>query len=244
MKELYRLNPIVIDGKTCSAVAGTVVVGNNIYTIASKSADGKQPIAFYRNDKAIPVRTAAGSTAIARHANSITYYDHLFYVVTRNGQDETQIVAFDSGGIIKKKWKYPRSMIATINHYSGSWFLISVNGGLSVKYRAVEIGKEILDTGREFRVKIPDTEYQTGNDSFYNKTTKRLYVTKFKDEVHNAVFIYDISAIRKEYIPVDVKYYTGKEKFEIEGIGKGMIACVNGVKSGKQNDMVVQLYAK
>ena len=101
----YRLNPIVIDGKTCSAVAGTVVVGNNIYTIASRSADGKQPIAFYRNDKAIPVRTAAGSTAIARHANSITYYDHLFYVVTLNGQHEAQIVAFDSGGIIKKKWK-------------------------------------------------------------------------------------------------------------------------------------------
>ena len=235
----YRLNPIVIDGKTCSAVAGLVVVGSNIYTVASHTGDGKQPIAFYRNEKAIPVKTPNGSTAIARHLNSITYHDHLFYIVTRNGTDENQVMAFDSGGIIRKRWKYPKSTIATINHYSGNWFLISVNGGLSVKYSVVEIGDEILDTGREFRVKIPDKDYSTGNDSFYEK--KRLYVTKFKDKEHSAVFIYDLSDIRKSYNPIDVKYYSGKEKFEIEGVGKGMVACTNETKNGKQYDRIIQL---
>ena len=235
MKVLYELNPLTISGKSCNKVAGCVVVGKNIYTVSSIDGEGKQPVAFYKNDKAIPVKTPSGSTSIARHLNSITYYDHLFYIVTRNNQDENQIMAFDSGGIIRRRWKYPRSKIATINHYSGNRFLISVSGGLSVKYRLVEIGDEIEDVGINFRALAPPG-YETGNDSFYEK--KRLYVTKFKDLSHSAVFLYDISSLKNgaKFLPVDAIYTEEKGQFEIEGVGKGLIACVNR----KQNDLIVK----
>lgn len=241
MERIFELKPIKVSGKTCSAVAGMVVVAGNVYTVSSKSSSGgkKMPVVFYKNEKAIPVQTSGGSYSIAKHLNSITYYNHLFYIVTRNGQDENQIMAFRSNGIIEKKWKYPRSMIATINHFKGNNFLISVNGGKVVKYRMVQIGDEIKDVGLDFKIVA---DYSTGNDSFYDKKDKRLYVTKFKDKEHSAVFVYDLCHLSDggRYYPEKVIERSGSEKFEIEGVGilNGLIGCVNQVKNGCQDDII------
>lgn len=214
----FKIEPI---GK-CTAVAGMVIVAGNAYTVSTPHKGGQ--IAFYKNHKGKMI------DGKAEHLNSITYHDHLFYVVTRN--KDYQIYAFSSDGKIKKRWKYPRSKIATINHYSGDKFLISVNGGESIKYRMVRIRDQIEDVGIEFRVNVPP-DYPTGNDSFYDKKDKRLYVTKFKENLReNAIYVVDLCKMAngRKYKPEKAFFVADKSKYEIEGVsvydGK-MFACVN-----------------
>ena len=255
MKTVCKIIPQKVQNKTCSAIAGMCIVNNDIYVLASKSGDGvtKQPCVLHKyfnyldTDNGVydysVIRTAKGSKSIAVHANSITYSNHLFYIVTRNGRNENQIMVLTSDGIIQKKYKYTKSMIATINHFEVNKFLISVNGGLSIKYRLVEIGDTIKDLGIEFRCLIPDVDYGTGNDSYYDKKDKRLYITKFKNKTENKIFVYDLKNIvnGKNYNSEKEIYVKSEEKFEVEGIGlyNKIVGCVNATEDGKQADKVV-----
>ena len=109
-------------------------------------------------------------------------------------------MALGSDGVIKKKYTYSRGTIATINHYGGDKFIISVSGGNSIKYRMVMITDRIIDLGLDFKILVPDEGYNTGNDSFYDKKDKRLYVTKFKDNLReNAIYVYDLCKLCNGY---------------------------------------------
>ena len=158
-------------------------------------------------------------------------------------------MALGSDGVIKKKYTYSRGTIATINHYGGDKFIISVSGGNSIKYRMVMITDRIIDLGLDFKILVPDEGYNTGNDSFYDKKDKRLYVTKFKDNLReNAIYVYDLCKLCNgyKYKPEKSFYVSSNEQYEIEGIGiykSKMYACVNAVKKGKQADEISILEA-
>lgn len=232
-----------------------VIVNDDIYVVSTSNGSGKKPVLLTKlynylsgggKTAYTTVETSSGGTKIAEHLNSITYHDHLFYIVTRNSGGN-QIMAFGSDGVVKKKFKYSRSMIATINHYQGDRFLISVNGGTSVKYRMIRITDRIVDVGLDFRVRIPDEEYSQGNDSYYDPKDKRLYVTKFKDNLkENAIYVYDLCHLYNgwKYKPEKAFFISKKEKYEIEGIGlykDRMYACVNAVVNGIQADEISRL---
>ena len=228
------------------------IVNDDIYCVATSNGDGKKPVLLHKlfnylsgvgKSSYSEVTTQSGGMMIAEHLNSITYYNHLFYIVTRN-KGGNQVMAIDSDGNVKKKYSYSRSTIATINNYEDDKFLISVNGGCSIKYRMVRITDRIIDVGLDFKAIVTDSDYETGNDSFYDKKDKRLYVTKFKDNLRdNAIYVYDLCRLCNgyKYKPEKVFYVSSSEKYEIEGIGtyKGkMYACVNAVKNGKQADEI------
>lgn len=265
---IVAIPPIVVDNKVCSAVSCMNIVNNDFYVLSTYSPNNidKQPIVMYKAYNYIPninegtmdysiIQTKNGSKSIAKHLNSMTYNNHLFYAVTRNGTDnENQVMAFGSDGVIKQKIKYSHSgsKIATINHYRDNQFIISCGGGDLITYRLVELVGNQLNDLRNFKIQIPKDkaeDYQTGNDSFYDKKTKRLYVTKFKgDLTSNAIFVYDLSVLDNKTYNATDRYYIkpiyGESKFEIEGLGiynDEIYVCTNSVLNGQQVDGVYKL---
>ena len=266
-KTIVNLQHKEVQGKKCSAVACMSIVNDDIYVLSSHSSSDnfKQPVVLHKLYNYISnsnpnvgysyetIRTSKGSENIAVHANSMTYNNHLFYMVTRNGTDnENQVIVFGSDGIIKNKLKYAHigSKLATINHYKDDKFIISVGGGNTIPYRVVQNSGNYLNDVFSFKLKIADSEYQTGNDSYYDKKSKKIYVTKFKDDlIHNAIYVYDLSKLSagKTYTPTDVYYINaknGESQFEIEGLGifeNNIYVCTNSVKNSKQTDSICKL---
>lgn len=246
----------IISGIKMTATDAMTIVNNDIYCICSKH-DGpdeenpkKYPVALLKFYNYLPegssgktdysvVTTSAGSKIIARHSNSITYHNHLFYMVTRNGTgSENQVMAFGSDGVITNKYTYAGGEIATINFYKEVdgvlYFLISTGGGDKVPYKIVKIsGSKLVSTGVSFHVIAPDNDYSEGNDSYYDLSTKQLYVTKFKKiEVNgkktiknNRIYQYDLNRTlsgssltfnAKRVLQIDSN--DNETKFEVEGL--------------------------
>jgi hypothetical protein len=242
-----------ISGIEMTATDAMTIVNNDIYCICSKHDKKsvvnkmKYPVVMHKFYNYLPegssgktdysvVTTSAGSKIIARHSNSITYHNHLFYMVTRNGTgSENQIMAFGSDGVITNKYTYAGGEIATINFYKEVdgvlYFLISTGGGDKVPYKIVKIsGSKLVSTGVSFHVIAPDNDYSEGNDSYYDLATKQLYVTKFKridDTIvkNNRIYQYDLdrtlsgsslSFNAKRVLQIDSN--DDETKFEIEGL--------------------------
>ncbi len=273
-------------GKKCTATVAMEIVNDDIYCVRTydpkegSEEDGKkQPVVLHKlfnylsggngSSSYVMVRTQAGTENIAVHANSLTYHNHVFYLVTRNGEGtENQVMAFGSDGIITHKYTYSGGKIGTINYYdtqNGALrFLISVKHKVNVLFRLVKIsGTKLVDEGVSFEALVSDNNYETGNDSYYNRSTKQLYVTKFKNPdqdagddakiVSNLVLQYDlsdgISGTSAKYSSVrtlQVDNQEGEMKFEIEGLcmyDNKKYVCVNSLDLNKnQTDAICKLY--
>ena len=284
--------PEEVDSIKCSAQAGMTIVTDDIYCISTQSSGtGKKPVALHKllnylpentgSSKAVILHTASGSKNIAMHANSLTYHDHLFYLATMNtDENASQVMAFDSEGKICSKYTYSNSAtdrIGTVNYYDTTeegalCFLVSVGRGQDVRFRLVKINKTGLENvGNPFVVSVPDLAYTKGNDHYYDRTTKQLYVIKFEtpttegsDIKNNLILQYDLSGgipqtntPKKPVRTLKVSAAKGEEKFEIEGISiyrytdgnktkeiKYVCANIVKLKNGKrmQADDVCQLY--
>jgi len=265
-----------------TATDAMTIVNNDIYCICSKH-DGpdeenpkKYPVVMHKFYNYLPegssgktdyseVTTSAGSKIIARHSNSITYHNHLFYMVTRNGTgSENQVMAFGSDGVITNKYTYAGGEIATINFYKEVdgvlYFLISTGGGNEVPYKIVRIsGSKLVNTGVFFKVSVPDSEYSIGNDSYYDLSTKQLYVTKIKkidDKIikNNRIYQYDLNRTlsgssltfnAKRVLQIDSN--DNETKFEIEGLAiydNKKFVCANVVigNATDGSDGIFKLY--
>lgn len=249
MQKIATIKPITVDGKKCTAVVGMVVVNKDIYVLTTHSQDGsKQPCVlhkFYNNGsyKQSVIKTETGKTNIAVHANSLTYQDHVFYMATRNGAGETynQIIGFKSDGSVVKKIKYlhPKSKIATVNIYKGRWY-ITVNGGNHVKFRQVSLSGDKLTDVDERILDFYSPTDAVGNDITIADDT--IYATKtYADMITNEINTFDLKTLRndRKFVLKD-----GYSKFEVEGCyptDSGLLICVNGVVSGKQDDGVWRL---
>ena len=114
---IVSLSDTSVNGKKCTATSAMTIVNDDIYCIrsASPNNEDKMPVVLHKlynylsekgKEKTSIIQTVSGSVAIAIHANSLTYHDHLFYMVTRNGsKNENQVMAFNSDGVIVKKYK-------------------------------------------------------------------------------------------------------------------------------------------
>lgn len=275
----------IISGIKMTATDAMTIVNNDIYCICSKH-DGpdeenpkKYPVALHKFYNYLPegssgtkalseVTTSAGSKIIAKHSNSITYHNHIFYMVTRNGKgSENQVMAFGSDGVITNKYTYADKEIATINFYKEVdgvlYFLISTGGGNKVPYKIVKIsGSKLVDTGVSFKVSAPDPDYTTGNDSYYDLSTKQLYITKIKKiEVdgkdiikNNKIYQYDLdrtlsgsSLIFNAKRVLQIDNNDDETYFEIEGLAiyeNKKYVCANVViKNAKGgSDGIFKLY--
>lgn len=267
-----------ISGEKMTATDAMSIVDNDIYCICSKHDDiSKYPVVLHKFYNYLPegntgsyknsdLTTEAGSKIIAKHSNSLTYYNHVFYMVTRNGTgSENQVMAFGSDGIIKSKYTYADGEIGTINFYKNKdnvpWFLISIGGGTSITYRLVKVsGSKFINTGISFKVNVPDVDYSIGNDSYYDFTTKQLYITKFKKIMvngtatvrNNRIYQYDLNCElsgssatfdAKRILQIDGD--SEETKFEIEGLAvydSKKYVCANVVSSGKNCDAIYKLY--
>lgn len=267
----------IVSGEKMTATDAMTIVNNDIYCICSNhDTTDKHPVVLHKFYNYLPevnsgsyknstLTTKAGSKIIARHSNSLTYYNHIFYMVTGNaGGTETQIVAFGSDGIIKNKYTYADGKIGTINFYEKRnntlWFLISIGGGTNITYRIVKMSDSIFtNTGISFTINVPDNEYSIGNDSYYDLTTKQLYITKFKKITlnekttiqNNRIYKYDLnhelsgsSATfnAKQVFQIDSE--SKETKFEIEGLGiydNTIFICANVVSSNQNCDAIYKL---
>lgn len=265
----------------CSATVALVIKDGVIYCVRTKTGDSdeKKPVMLHilreaisgkQDDKgtAVEIKTALNkNTAIAVHANSLTYHNNLFYLVTRN-RGGNQVMAFGIDGEIKAKYTYAAETIGTIDYYrtvNGEiHFLISYKrGDLHAEVHEVKIsGNKLVDVGNSFIALVPDTSYESGNDSFYDRSTKQLYLIRGKEIpvttdkntiLENLLMQYDlsggISGTGKSCSSVrtlHVAATSGETKYELEGIciynGKKYV-CVNSVDTNKQQtDSVDQLY--
>lgn len=268
----------------CSATVALVIEDGVIYCVRTKAddSDEKKPVMLHilreaisgkQDDKgtAVEIKTALNkNTAIAVHANSLTYHNNLFYLVTRN-RGGNQVMAFGIDGEIKAKYTYDPKTIGAIDYYrtvNGEiHFLISYRrkSDLHADVREVKIsGNKLVDVGNSFIALVPDTSYDAGNDIFYDRSTKQLYLIRGKKikksdtstektVLENLLMQYDlsggISGTGKSYSSVrtlHVAATSGETKYELEGIciynGKKYV-CVNSVNTNKQQtDSVDQLY--
>lgn len=275
---LLTLPTVEVNKKSCTATVAMVIIKDDIYCVRTYDGEGeKQPVVLHKlcnylsggsvSSSYVIVHTPSNVTNIAKHANSLTYHDHVFYLVTMNGKTENQVMAFGSDGIITNRYKYNGGIIATINYYdtkNGALrFLVAIKKTDScedVEHRLVKIsGSQLVDVGISFTALVSNSTYLRGNDSYYNRSTKQLYLTKFKtvsegEEItNNWVLQYDlsdgISGTGGQYFSVRtlrVKNTSEERKLEIEGISmydNKKFVCVNSTDSNKkQTDTVCQLY--
>lgn len=266
-----------VDNIACRDTVGLVIVDDVIYCIMTRAVSidlkEKQPVVMKKitgcfsgnniQTQDITIHIDQGTNIIAMHANSITYHNHIFYLVTQNIDNlGNQIMAFGSNGIISAKYKYAGGKILTINYYgtiNGElYFLVSTDRHQRIPYSLVKIsGNYLVDVGKSFIALAPYADYDDGNDSYYDRSTKQLYITKFKKAndniMENLVLQYDlsggISGNGQEYSSVrtlHVAAQAGESRFEIEGIciynGKKYV-CVNSKdSSGVRNNNVCYLY--
>ena len=244
---------------TCTATAAMTICNNYVYcirTVHSNDDTKKKPVIMEKaynfstgtkTSATCSIKTSAGTTNIACHANSLTCVGGTFYMVTRNGvflsdgvttnnnNTSNQVMTFGADGIIQKKLTYSGGNIATINYFTSSgginYFLVSTSGGREIEYKLVkESGTSLVDAGTTYNIVIPEPyykthNYKTGNDSYFNPYTRHLYVTKFVYKkgvpiTKNRIFEYNLaSSTPGECIAT---YYIPNEssesKFEIEGI--------------------------
>lgn len=268
-------------GIQCSAQAGMTIVNGDIYCISSQSSNTneKKPVVLRKlfgylsgstsSSKAVIIHTAAGTQNIAIHANSLTYYNHVFYLATMNaGANASQVMAFGSDGEITAKYTYSdgeKNTITTINYYDTKdgalRFLVSIGHGVNVKFRLVKADGTVLkDEGISFTASVPDSNFLKGNDHYYDRSTKQLYVTKFKtpptdgDITTNWILQYDLSdgISKPEYSSVrtlEASILGDEIKFEIEGLciyDNKKYVCTNTVilqdKKRTQEDAICKLF--
>ena len=166
---------------TCIATAAMTIYNNNVYCIRTVPEDEdnptsktvKKPVIMEKvynfstgteTSATCSIKTSAGTTNIACHANSLTCVGGTFYMVTRNGaylsdgktlnnnNTANQVMTFGTDGIIKKKLTYSGGTIATINYFTSSggvnYFLVSTSGGRKIEYKLVkESGTSLVDAG-------------------------------------------------------------------------------------------------
>lgn len=262
------------EAKSCTATAAMVIVNNDIYCVRSKKENKqKLPVVLHKifnhlgsgneNYECVEIQTASGNTNIAVHANSLTYYNHIFYLATRNTDNASdQVVAFSSDGKISSQYSYGKEVIATINFYQKKndklYFLISIGGGCSIDYRLVYIsGNKLKDANIKFKVLIPDNDYSVGNDSYFSTADRQLYVTKIRNSedktTENKIFQYDLSGdlsgTDATYSPIRTIHAASNQsesKFEIEGLSiyNGVkYVCTNSLDlANKQKDEICKIY--
>ena len=224
-----------------TAICGFICYDKIAYVLATKNGEGKKPCMIYKirlkDGKQMESILIADGKNIAVHANSITYYGGLFYIVTRNGagKNYNQVLAVDKTGKIKKKYKYDhaKSKIATIAYdFAGKWY-ITVNGGEKVKCREVELKDGWIRDKREIILHYPTDDI--GNDIF--ATYNEIYGSKvYESMLGGYVAGFDKNG---KWIEGDrIELPKGYTKFEIEGYCSWVneYIVVNGVKNGKQAD--------
>lgn len=271
-------------GDTCLGTVALTIKNDIIYCVRTKSEKSnkkeatkkKQPVDLYIirnafskeanteiNTEIVSIETTSTKN-IAMHANSLTYHNNLFYLVTRN-KGGNQVMAFGVDGKIKAKYTYAAETIGAIDYYrtvNGEiHFLISYirENDPHAEVHEVKIsGNKLVDVGNSFIALVPDTSYDSGNDSFYDRSTKQLYLIRGKkidraDDstkktvLENLLMQYDlsggISGTGKSYSSVrtlHVAAASGEKLYELEGIciynGKKYV-CVNS-----KSDSVDQLY--
>lgn len=270
-----------------TAQAGISIVNDNIYCLSSKfNNDAMNPVAFHKlhgyltegitkSSKSVLLKIGNAPGEVARHANSLTYHDHLWYFATMNkGTNEKQVMGFDADGNITKQYTYGgKYTIGTVNYYDTKdgvlRFLISVGNSLECDFRLVKVNGTKLEeeNNSSFTLEIPEDIKRVaqssdvnvevhGNDHYYDRSTKQLYVTKFKQVGKviktNWVLQYDLSGgISSLTKPLECKRELkvsaseGEDKFEIEGLciyNDRKYVSANVVIGEEQADAVYRLY--
>lgn len=267
----------------CSSLSAMVVVGNDLYCIKSlkdeqKPEGTKYPVILHQirnfttsncQQSHCTIATSTGSTAVAEHANSLTYENNTFYMATGNSVGNgSQIVAFQSNGIITKHITYTHK-IYSINYYdthNGAKRFLACIGrskdGTKYIYHLVHLsGTKLIQEKNSspvsFDLKIENSVYNSGNDSYYDKETGNLYTTTFvkdgKRIVKNMICSYHINPIvaQKLYSASSaITINAGTEyKFEIEGMSiynSKKYVCANISMSEKNEgpDGIYVIYRK
>lgn len=238
----------------CTATVALTIVNGDVYYVRTKDNDAvKETVILHKLEgylsggskkhSAVAIKTSSGTTAIAKHANSLTYHNGVFYLATRNGKKKTdyQVMAFGEDGIIKNKYSYSGGEeIETIDYFDTKnntpRFLVSLGHSTEhdgkVKFKVVKMSNstnEIVDSKDKitFYARCPYDSFDAGNDCYYNCSTKKLYVTRIataeKPLKKSVVLEYDLTELSGKTYDADLAFIDERNtnteyKYEIEGI--------------------------
>lgn len=255
---------------TFSKMDAMCIVDDDLYCIKTDtsqvSQSGKHKVALYKfsnfvsfdSSVSLPsvcfITTSAGSQYIAEHANSITCRDkinRIFMMATRNNPNNSnaQVVEFGEDGVITSKIS-ANSKIDRIDYYGkisnkNRYIICQGNVGTSqinYSYKRVHIDNLHFVKDYGFSVMGTNSSYTDGNDDFYDRTTHKLYTTKFiklydqprpeggyDDTIRqNRICEYDLSSVSEgdnvygtDIIQSDYSFTDGYNEwmYEIEGLG-------------------------
>lgn len=181
-------------------MALTIVNGVVYYIKTNHNKTVKNPVMLHKLEgyltggakkhSCVQVKTSSEAIAIAKHVNSITYRNGLFYITTMNGEAKTanQVMAFGTDGIIQHKYSFDGGDgIGTIDYYDTKnntpRFLISLGHSTDashegkVKFQLVKLSdstNKIVESTDHFTfyAKCPYDTYFQGNDCYYDCSSK------------------------------------------------------------------------
>ena len=179
------------------------------------------------------IHTSSGSKNVAQHANSLCHVSGNFYMATKN-EEGSAVLAFDSNGLITNHISCTVDEVHTIS-YEGTrngnlCFLIktgkkTTSGKLVYRFRLFELvdNKLTLCSSKavNFTVSVDENGLDAGNDVWYDRQNKKLYVTSFgtvNGKIKNVISVYEVGDMTKSsYTAVRNIVITGAG-LEIEGM--------------------------